>query len=91
MVALAWIKSPLNKWKIFVANRTVEIQKLTNGNWQNVKSKQNPADLISRGINAEELDTSHLWSNGPLWLSKNKKLWPVFKDSNNIINQVPEQ
>ena len=63
---------------------------MTNENWQHVESKQNPADLISCGINAEELAMAHLWWNSPRWISKNRKLWSVFQDSNNIINQVPE-
>uniref|UniRef100_A0A182N2X5 Pao retrotransposon peptidase n=1 Tax=Anopheles dirus TaxID=7168 RepID=A0A182N2X5_9DIPT len=42
-------------WKTFIANRVAEIQDLTHGTqWQHVSGKQNPADLISRGMPVAE-------------------------------------
>ncbi|XP_066958650.1 uncharacterized protein [Macrobrachium rosenbergii] len=68
-VALAWIKGEPNRWKTFVANRVVEIQGLTPPScWQHCPGKDNPADLISRGVYAEQLTQSDVWLVGPSWL-----------------------
>ncbi|CAI6346849.1 unnamed protein product [Macrosiphum euphorbiae] len=50
-VTLAWISACPSKWKQFVANRVSEMQKLTpDAEWNHIKSEDNPADLISRGV-----------------------------------------
>ncbi|XP_066973185.1 uncharacterized protein [Macrobrachium rosenbergii] len=68
-VALAWIKGEPNRWKTFVANRVVEIQGLTPPScWQHCPGKDNPADLILRGVYAEQLTQSDVWLVGPSWL-----------------------
>ncbi|XP_076659958.1 uncharacterized protein LOC143363235 [Halictus rubicundus] len=76
-VALAWIRSHPSKWKPFVAHRVAEIQNLLPGStWRHVGTLDNPADLATIGISAEELSTSSLWWNGPPWLSKASCYWP---------------
>jgi hypothetical protein len=51
MVVLAWLKSPAARWKTFVANRVNHIQETTNvEDWSHIKSKENPAHLVSRGV-----------------------------------------
>ena len=75
-ITLDWIKSSPNRWPTFVANRTSEIQTLTNDNWNHVRSEDNPADLISRGINPEDLASKNLWWEGPSWLAKPIQAWP---------------
>lgn len=61
-IILCWIKGSPHRWKIFVANRVGEIQSLTDKNsWHHVKSADNPADLISRGIVVNELVNSKLY------------------------------
>lgn len=89
MVALAWIKSPSNKWKPFVANRVAEIQDLTSKNWNHVESAMNPADLISRGVNAQELSESSLWWHGPSWLIREHTHWPT--NQRVSLESLPEQ
>ncbi|XP_066940953.1 uncharacterized protein [Macrobrachium rosenbergii] len=55
-VALSWIKGDPSRWKPFVANRVMEIQSLTSPDcWYHCPGKDNPADLISRGVFAEHL------------------------------------
>lgn len=76
-VTLAWIKTPPNTLKIFVANRVAEIQDLTSEEqWFHVRSGDNPADLLSRGISPLNLIDSQLWWCGPTWLSQSSDKWP---------------
>lgn len=73
-ITLSWIKSHPSKWKVFVANRIQQIQdKLPTAKWFHVPSKENPADLATRGISLEELIMSKLWWHGPQFL-KNTSL-----------------
>ena len=69
-VALAWIQGNPLKLTKFVANRVVEIQKLTNSQyWSHCPGELNPADLLTRGIPAAKLVTSKVWMQGPYFLS----------------------
>ena len=68
-VVLSWVKGNPGKWKPFVANRVTEIQSITNpANWSYCPGCDNPADMASRGIYAEDLVVSSLWLDGPHWL-----------------------
>lgn len=65
-IALAWIQGDESRWQTFVANRTRKIVKIVPAKeWSYVNTKENPADLPSRGISAKELICSSLWMNGP--------------------------
>ncbi|GFU71180.1 DUF1758 domain-containing protein [Trichonephila clavipes] len=65
-IALAWIKTEPHKLKTFVSNRVAEIQALSKDyHWKHVSSKDNPADLISRGCNVDELLKNEMWFLGP--------------------------
>lgn len=76
-MVLHWIKRNANKWKPFVANRVAEIQaKGTPSSWKHCPGVDNPADLITRGITAEDLLTSQVWWKGPTWLSMNENTLP---------------
>ncbi|KAK4324412.1 hypothetical protein Pmani_004972 [Petrolisthes manimaculis] len=69
-VALSWIKGNPTKWKMFVANRVTEIQTLSSpSNWFHCPGKDNPADLMTRGVLADHLMSNDLWLKGPSWLS----------------------
>lgn len=80
-IVLAWIHSTEpNKLKPYVKNRVIEINKNSDKeSWHWVPSKDNPADLISRGVTADKLLDSTLWWAGPNWLSKQKGEWPIQK------------
>lgn len=66
---LAWLKDEPYKRSAFVANRITEIQNLSSpGSWRYVESKQNPADLATRGILPSELLKLELWWSGPDFL-----------------------
>ncbi|XP_055585018.1 uncharacterized protein LOC129737879 [Uranotaenia lowii] len=69
---LQWLKAIPTTWATFVANRVAKIQSATeNCVWRHVPGVQNPADLISRGLNPDQIQENKLWWNGPEWLLKN--------------------
>lgn len=91
-IVISWIKSESAQLKTFVANRTAEIQELTNPNdWYHVSSTCNPADILSRGLMPQEIINLNNWWHGPDWLSQEEAEWPV-KHNNLILNHeaIPE-
>ncbi|KAG8173880.1 hypothetical protein JTE90_007419 [Oedothorax gibbosus] len=65
-IALAWIKTSPQLLKPFVSNRVSQIQQLTSDfEWRHIPSELNPADLISRGLEAPALSHCELWWKGP--------------------------
>ncbi|GFV52954.1 uncharacterized protein TNCV_2876221 [Trichonephila clavipes] len=70
MIVLAWLRKEPMDLKTFVQNRVAKIQELyPNQLWRHVPSDQNPADLVSRGVDPEKLLQQNLWFNGPTFLS----------------------
>ena len=70
-IVLAWLSKQSYCWKTFVANRVSEIHTLTpNSKWQYVKSIENPADIVSRGLLPNQLINCKLWWQGPSWLGQ---------------------
>ncbi|KAF8785635.1 hypothetical protein HNY73_011150 [Argiope bruennichi] len=69
--------------KIFVANRVATLQDLScQEQWRHVSSGDNPADLISRGVNPSKMLESHLWWEGPAFL----KTFNALDSSGDICN-----
>ncbi|GFW43624.1 uncharacterized protein TNCV_4769761 [Trichonephila clavipes] len=63
--------------------RIEDIQKLTEpSKWHHCPGKENPANIISRGISARELKDSELWWHGPPWLQQAEQFWPRFENQN---------
>ena len=57
---------------VFVANRCFEIYTLlSDAYWHHVRYSDNPADVISRGIEPRKLASYSLWWKGPDWPSDN--------------------
>ncbi|GFW00325.1 uncharacterized protein TNCV_4355221 [Trichonephila clavipes] len=70
MIVLAWLRKEPMDLKIFVQNRVAKIQELyPNQLWRHAPSDQNPADLVSRGVDPDKLLQQNLWFNGPTFLS----------------------
>lgn len=89
-IVLHWINTESSRLKTFVANRISEIQMHTvRSNWRHVRTKDNPADLVSRGLLASEIVTSNMWKYGPLWLSSPESHW--YHSEVDEINDLPEQ
>lgn len=71
MIALAWITGDSHRWETFVANRTTTIQEdIPRDKWRHVGTKDNPADVASRGVDAITLKDCTIWWQGPEWLQK---------------------
>lgn len=76
-IALSWIKGDPSRWHTFVSNQVTEIQQLTPWEkWDHVKTDENPADLILRGADLNQLMDACIWWNGPDWLQKDEHSWP---------------
>ncbi|XP_038107029.1 uncharacterized protein LOC119766512 [Culex quinquefasciatus] len=76
-IVLNWISGSPVMWGTFVANRVAEIQERTAlATWNHVPSGDNPADLVSRGMDLDELMESALWWHGPQWLGIDQHPWP---------------
>ena len=76
-IVLYWLHSH-KSLKPFVASRVQEINELfTPTAWRYCPTADNPADLLTRGINAASLDSSVLWKHGPAWLTTMDQ-WPVW-------------
>ncbi|GFV61616.1 uncharacterized protein TNCV_187741 [Trichonephila clavipes] len=70
MIVLAWLRKEPMDLKTFVQNRVAKIQELyPNELWRHVPSDQNPADLVSRGVDPDKLLQQNLWFNEPTFLS----------------------
>ncbi|KAI8430326.1 hypothetical protein MSG28_000632 [Choristoneura fumiferana] len=75
-----WLQSPYKKWNAFVSNRLTQIIENTEvSRWNHVVTKDNPADLLTRGIHPQELKKSALWWHGPQWLRLPRSQWPQSK------------
>ncbi|KYN43832.1 hypothetical protein ALC56_01701 [Trachymyrmex septentrionalis] len=61
----------------YVSHRVVQIQELTNSTvWRHVNSKDNSADVLSRGQLPSVFLNNRIWFTGPLWLVGDKNEWP---------------
>jgi len=77
-IALHWINSK-KKLKPFVQNRVDTINSKSDiSQWYHIKSGENMADILSRGVTCHEL-TKSKWFSGPVWLQDDFKTWPISK------------
>ena len=76
-IVLYWIYGTSQRFKTFEANRISKIQdSMPPERWKHVDGLQNPADVRSRGILANELKQHKLWWSGPDWMKENPSNWP---------------
>lgn len=77
-VALHWIRKLPCTLKTFIANRVASIQTNTEvRRCRHVGTKDNPVDLLSRGVAPADLLGHDLWLHGPAWLVQQESEWPV--------------
>ncbi|GAB0086615.1 hypothetical protein DMENIID0001_007120 [Sergentomyia squamirostris] len=76
-VVLDQIYAPRGRREIFVKNRVDKILEMSvDKQWRHITSRENPADVLSRGTTAERLINDVLWWNGPTWLVEDESKWP---------------
>ena len=70
-IVLGYLKNDSKRFKVFVANRVQQIHDASKpSQWSHVTGVDNPADLASRGMKAEDLVKSTLWFKGPSFLQQ---------------------
>ena len=88
--ALSWCSSD-DIDDIYVFRRVSTLRKLCpKATLKYVKSGDNPADILTKPISAEDLLQCDLWWRGPQWLS-NKALWPEQEQSYELHPQTEVQ
>ena len=87
--ALGWIKNDPMKYKTFVANRkTINQQNTDKNKWYHVETKNNPADLASRGFHQNKInEEKSMWFQGPQCI----KTWEFPMNEANLNNPNENQ
>ena len=75
---LHWVNNPDLQLKAFVANRVAKVVEGSEGaTWSHVPTKENPADIGSRGLRPTDTEGIRPWLEGPPWLKTGKNTWPL--------------
>jgi hypothetical protein len=74
---------------MFVSNRVREIQSQEDTVFYYVNTKDNPADIASRGCPLSKLKDNTLWWKGPTWMIKSNSEWPVLSYDTSISISPP--
>jgi len=91
-IVLAWISSPSVQWKKFIARRDGEIQEITSiSERAHVDTKDNPADIISRGREPQMMLNDSFWWEGPNWLQCDSSKWPHINKNQINFDTVEER
>ena len=77
-ITLYRLKRPPETYKVWVANRLKAIHDVSDSqSWKKVNTKENPADVSSRGAYLSEFKDSQLFFHGPQWLTDPKEFKEV--------------
>lgn len=80
MIVLHWLIKPPRSAKPYVAHRIADTKDLSKDcKWSHVPTKDNPADLASRGVMPSDIVGHKLWWHGPEWLLQSADQWPKSK------------
>ena len=72
-IVLGYLSNDVRRFHVFVANRVQQIRERSDkSQWKYVPTKENPADLASRGLSVHELASESEWFNGPQFLWKQR-------------------
>ena len=73
-IVLCWIRGRTQSFKLFVANRIEEVHDSSRpSRWRYVSTRENPADLPTRGAAVPELKQSEMWWRGPTFQARSKE------------------
>ena len=65
-------------YNTFAGLRVTEVQKKTDvGSWLHIPSKENIADILTKGVSPNCLGKGSIWQSGPVWLTKDEVQWPI--------------
>jgi hypothetical protein len=77
MITLYWIKTMPSKLGTFVGNRVAFIQEHTEKFvWKHIRTDENPADMISRGLMPQDIKDCTIWWSGPSFFTSDVTQWP---------------
>ena len=87
-IALFWINTTRPELKLWVRNRVIEINRLTDlHSWRYIKSNDMIADLGTRkGARILDITRDSEWVNGKAWMSLNESEFPVSTVSEMTLN-----
>ena len=89
-IVLRYIKNEDRRFQVFVANRASIIRRSTEPDqWHHIPGCDNPADIISRGCTAREIDVN-TWLTGPRFLKEYKSSWQKREIDLNLTEDDPE-
>ena len=77
-IVLSWLAKYPSDLQVFEGNRVAEIQRTSSvTQWRHVRSKDNPADPLSRGQTPAEFVRNKTWFNCSSWLYQAEEQWPT--------------
>ncbi|XP_076546700.1 uncharacterized protein LOC143305767 [Osmia lignaria lignaria] len=76
-IVLQWLRKSPSVLRLFESNRVAEIQKTVEAEWRHVRTKDNPADALSRGQYPAAFCQNNSWFEGPNWLRGREDSWPI--------------
>ena len=85
---LHWLNKHSGTLKPFVANRVSQIQQLsTLDQWRYVSTKENTADILSRGLDLQRSAEWERWFSGPRFLYDEEGSWPNWKRKTSVLEK----
>ena len=88
-IVLFWLANTNKTLKTFVQNRVIEIRKLAPPEiWKYCPTKENPADVASRGGTALSIRDSKKWWKGPDFLRYDPENWPNHPNFDNFAENI---
>ncbi|XP_046145779.1 uncharacterized protein LOC123989147 [Osmia bicornis bicornis] len=76
-IVLQWLKKSPTVLRLFESNRVAEIQLIKEAEWRHVRTRDNPADALSRGQYPAIFCRNASWFERPHWLRDNENTWPT--------------
>jgi hypothetical protein len=96
-IVIGYVNNQSKRFKTFVANRISTIHEISKPEqWRYVPTKENPADLASRGMNPANERSVQMWLSGPKYLREGEESWPEMprppdiREDDSEVKQTPD-
>ncbi|XP_048246343.1 uncharacterized protein LOC125377346 [Haliotis rufescens] len=87
-IVIQYIRNENKRFHVFIRNRIALIHESSEPNpWRHVGSTENPADDVSRGLDADKMVSSDRWKHGTEFLFQAESEWPT---STNLSPEIPD-